>query len=71
MRYMTVTMCSHIWVQLVDDFICHHKVDTGLHICLWAKVLMVMATEGCVDAVVVVQHGCDAVKPAKVTHNTM
>jgi hypothetical protein len=75
---MQVLKCSdamgtvtYVWVQLVDDFICHHEVHTGLHICLGAKVLMIVTTEGSVNAVVVIQHGCDTVKPAKVTHNTM
>lgn len=47
----------------MDEVIRHHQVHSRLHVCLGTKVLMVVAAKAGVDAVVVVQHRSDTVKP--------
>ena len=63
-----------IWARLgqqrVHELVGQHEVDHGVHVGGRAEVLRVVAREGHVDAVVVVQHGghaveAEAVKPAR------
>ena len=48
--------------QAVDELVGQHEVDDGIHVGVGAEILAVIPAEGCVDAMVLVQHACHAVK---------
>ena len=53
---------AHLRQQAVDELVGQHEVDDGIHIGVGAEVLAVLPAEGCVDAMVLVQHARHAVK---------
>lgn len=48
-----------------------HQVDYSIHICGRAEVLIVVAAEGHVDAMMPVQHGCHSIKPEPIKSATI
>lgn len=49
--------------QGVDEVVGQHEVGDGVCVGGSAEVLMVVSAEGCVNAMVPVEHACDPIKP--------
>ncbi len=60
---------AHRWKEGVNEVICQHQVRDGIGVAGCAEVLAVVPAEGCVDAMVPVQHAAhpiesETIKPA-------
>lgn len=47
---------AHLGFNFVDHFISKHEIDHSVHICVVAKILVVVAGEGVVDPMMLIQH---------------